>query len=98
MRIFFKKREEDYSKKGESIVYLFTDSKVLSIVGLADEIKPNMKEVINNLHKKGKKVVMLTGDNNETARIIADKLQITEVVSNVSPQRKIRKDKRTQSK
>ena len=77
----FQKEEEEYSKKGESIVYLFTDSKVLSIVGLADEIKPNMKEVINNLHKKGKKVVMLTGDNNETARIIADKLQITEYVS-----------------
>ena len=74
-------------------MYLFTDSKVLSIVGLADEIKPNMKEVINNLHKKGKKVVMLTGDNNETARIIADKLQITEVVSNVSPQEKLEKIK-----
>ena len=89
----FQKEEEEYSKKGESIVYLFTDSKVLSIVGLADEIKPNMKEVINNLHKKGKKVVMLTGDNNETARIIADKLQITEVVSNVSPQEKLEKIK-----
>ena len=89
----FQKEEEEYSKKGDSIVYLFTDSKVLSIVGLADEIKPNMKEVINNLHKKGKKVVMLTGDNNETARIIADKLQITEVVSNVSPQEKLEKIK-----
>lgn len=89
----FQKEEEEYSKKGESIVYLFTDSKILSIVGLADEIKPNMKEVINNLHKKGKKVVMLTGDNNETARIIADKLQITEVVSNVSPQEKLEKIK-----
>lgn len=89
----FQKEEEEYSKKGESIVYLFTDSKVLSIVGLADEIKPNMKEAINNLHKKGKKVVMLTGDNNETARIIADKLQITEVVSNVSPQEKLEKIK-----
>lgn len=89
----FQKEEEEYSKKGESIVYLFTDSKVLSIVGLADEIKLNMKEVINNLHKKGKKVVMLTGDNNETARVIADKLQITEVVSNVSPQEKLEKIK-----
>ena len=89
----FQKEEKEYSKKGESIVYLFTDSKVLSIVGLADEIKPNMKEAINNLHKKGKKVVMLTGDNNETARIIADKLQITEVVSNVSPQEKLEKIK-----
>lgn len=89
----FQKEEEQYSKKGESIVYLFTDNKVLSIVGLADEIKPNMKEVINNLHKKGKKVVMLTGDNKETARIIADKLQITEVVSDVSPQEKLKKIK-----
>ena len=93
IRNTFQKEEEQYSKKGESIVYLFTDNRVLSIVGLADEIKPNMKEVINNLHKKGKKVVMLTGDNKETARIIADKLQITEVVSNVSPQEKLKKIK-----
>lgn len=89
----FKEQENQYSKKGESIVYLFTEEKILSIVGLADEIKPNMKEVISNLHKMGKRVVMLTGDNNETAKIIADKLGITEVVSNVSPQEKLEKIK-----
>ena len=55
----FKEQEEKYSRKGESIVYLFTEEKILAIVGLADEIKPNMKDVIGNLHKIGKRVVML---------------------------------------
>ena len=40
------------------------------------------------------KVVMLTGDNNETAKMIADELNIKEVISNVSPKEKIRKGKR----
>lgn len=89
----FKEQENQYSQKGESIVYLFTEEKILAIVGLADEIKPNMKEVISNLHKMRKRVVMLTGDNSQTAKIIADKLGITEVVSNVSPQEKLEKIK-----
>ena len=45
----YKNLEEEFSNKGESIVYLFTEKSVLGIVGLQDTIKPEMKEVINKL-------------------------------------------------
>lgn len=85
--------EKQYASKGQSIVYLFTSEEVLAIIGLADEIKPNMKNVIENLHKNNKKVVMLTGDNTITANHIAEQLNIKEVYSNVSPKGKLKKIK-----
>lgn len=89
----FKKQEEEYSKKGYSIVYLFTKENVIAIVGLSDNIKPNMKKIISELYDMKMKVVMLTGDNNETAKMIADELNIKEVISNVSPKEKLEKVK-----
>lgn len=85
--------EEEYSKKGETIVYLFDEEKVIAIVGLADEIKPNMKNVINELYKMNKNVVMLTGDNSKVAEKIAKELQIKEVISNSTPKEKLDKVK-----
>ena len=71
----YEEKELEYSKKGESIVYLF-------------EIKDNMKGVITNLKQNGYRVIMLTGDNEVTAKTIAEKLEIEEVISNVSPKEK----------
>jgi len=85
--------EKEFSEKGESIVYLFDSKKVLAIVGLADKIKPEMKETIQRLQEKNKQVIMLTGDNENTAQIIAENLSIKEVISNVSPQEKLEKIK-----
>ena len=87
----YKNLEKEYSEKGESIVYLFTDEKVLGIVGLADEIKPEMGDIIKKLKHSGKRVIMLTGDNHNTANAIAQKLDIDEVISNVSPKEKLEK-------
>lgn len=85
--------EKEYANKGESIVYLFDEEKVLAIIGLADEIKSNMSEIITNLKQMNKKVVMLTGDNILTAKHIAKQLGIEEVYSNISPQGKLEKIK-----
>ena len=84
----YEEKELEYSKKGESIVYLFDEKEVLAIVGLADKIKDNMKGVITNLKQNGYRVIMLTGDNEVTAKTIAEKLEIEEVISNVSPKEK----------
>ena len=85
--------EKEYAGKGESIVYLFDTQEVIAIVGLADKIKPNMKQIIKELQQMQKKVVMLTGDNTITANHIAKELQIDEVYSNISPQGKLKKIK-----
>lgn len=89
----FSKLEEEYSKNGETIVYLFDEEKVIAIVGLADEIKPNMKNIIKELYKMNKNVVMLTGDNSNAAEKIAKKLQIKEFISNSTPKEKLEKVK-----
>lgn len=84
----FEEKEAEYSEKGESIVYLFDEKKVLAIVGLADEIKENMKEIVDKIKENGYNVVMLTGDNELTAKAIANRLNIEKVISNVSPKEK----------
>ncbi len=89
----YKNLEEEFSNKGESIVYLFTEKSVLGIVGLQDTIKPEMKEVINKLKQAQKQVIMLTGDNTNTANSIARELGIETVISNVSPKEKLEKIK-----
>ena len=89
----YKNLEEEFSNKGESIVYLFTEKSVLCIVGLQDTIKPEMKEVINKLKQAQKQVIMLTGDNTNTANSIARELGIEKVISNVSPKEKLEKIK-----
>ena len=84
----YEEKELEYSKKGESIVYLFDEKEVLAIVGLADKIKDDMKSVIAKIKEKRYRVIMLTGDNELTAKTIAERLDIEEVVSNVSPKEK----------
>ena len=84
----FKSFEEEYSKKGESIVYLFTENEVLAIFGLADEIKKEAKVLVRKLKEENKRVIMLTGDNKVTANAIAKELGIEEVISNVTPKQK----------
>ena len=84
----YEEKELEYSKKGESIVYLFDEKEVLAIVGLSDKIKENMEEIIQKIKENGYKVIMLTGDNETTAKAIAKKLNIEEVISNVSPKEK----------
>ena len=84
----YEEKELEYSKKGESIVYLFDEKEVLAIVGLADKIKDDMKSVIAKIKEKEYRVIMLTGDNEVTAKTIAERLDIEEVISNVSPKEK----------
>ena len=85
--------EKEYARKGESIVYLFDEERTLAIIGLADEIKEDSYEVIEKLYSMNKKVIMLTGDNDETAKAVADKLNIKEVISNATPKEKLEKIK-----
>ena len=85
----FQNQEIEYSQKGESIVYFWKEHQMLGIFGLRDEIKSETKELINNLKRLNKKVVMLTGDNKQTAKIIAKEIGIEKIYSNVSPKQKL---------
>ena len=82
---------------GKTPVILSTNTKVLGIAMVADALKPEAKEAVAKLHQLGIKVVMLTGDDKNTARYIADQLEIDEVVAEVLPQDKLSKIKALQA-
>ena len=86
-----KLQEERFISKGESIVYLFNEKETILIIGLADTIKKDTIKTINELKELDKKIFMLTGDNDKTAKIIAKQVEIENVISNVSPKQKLEK-------
>lgn len=77
------------TSQGKTPVILATTSAVLATVFVADAIKPEAIEAVQNLHKLGIKVVMLTGDNKQTAEAIAKEVGIDTVVAEVLPQEKL---------
>lgn len=74
---------------GKTPVILATQNGVLATVFVSDAIKPEAVEAVKNLHALGIKVVMLTGDNQQTAEAIAKEVGIDEVVAEVLPEEKL---------
>ena len=89
---------EKETLEGKTPVILVTKEKVLGVVMVADAIKVEAIEAIKNLHKLNIKVVMLTGDNKNTAEYIAKQIGIDEIVAEVMPEDKLNKIKELQSK
>lgn len=75
-------------KEGNSIVFLANESKALALTCVKDVLKESTKDVILKLKKENIHPVMLTGDNEKTAKVIAEAAGIESVVANVSPKRK----------
>jgi Cu+-exporting ATPase len=73
---------------GQTVMFVTVDGKVAGLVGVADPIKNTTPEAIEQLHRDGIRVVMLTGDSRTTAQAVAGKLKIDEVVAEVLPQDK----------
>jgi Cu2+-exporting ATPase/Cu+-exporting ATPase len=87
---------EEFSAQGKTPVLLATKEEVLGFVMVADAIKPEAIEAVKNLHKIGIKMVMLTGDNKNTAEYIAKLVGIDEVIAEVLPEDKLNKIKELQ--
>ena len=81
--------EEKFLSNGYTIVYLFNNDGVLGIVGLADTVKDGVKELIQELKNMNKNIYMLTGDNEASAKIIANEIGIDNVESNLTPKQKL---------
>ena len=74
--------------EGQTVMFVAVDGTLAGTIGAADTIKPSTKEAIDVLHREGLRVVMLTGDNERTARVVASALGIDEVIANVRPDEK----------
>ncbi len=74
--------------EGQTVMFLARGTTVLGLLGVADPIKDTTPEAIAALHQEGLRVVMLTGDNETTARAVAARLGIDDVVAEVLPQDK----------
>ena len=84
----YTEEESNLTKQGNSIIYIVENNNIISIIGVKDTIRKESKETINKLNKLNKKIIMLTGDNEITAKVIADELGIKEIIPNVIPSKK----------
>ena len=84
----YKEDEVVLTKEGASIIYVVKDNQVIALIGVKDIIRSESPYVIDILKKMGKEVIMLTGDNESTASVIASSLKIDKVTANVMPKDK----------
>ena len=82
------KEEKELMKNGNSIIYVFENNKVIALIGVKDIIRENAKATIKELMKLNKDVIMLSGDNEMTANIVAKELGIGKIIANVLPSEK----------
>ncbi|MCH2547381.1 MAG: copper-translocating P-type ATPase [Alphaproteobacteria bacterium] len=85
-----KEQADTYRAEGGTAMFVAVDGKLAGMIAVADPIKETTAKAIKDLHEAGLKIVMLTGDNDTTARSVAGKLGIDEVHADVLPQDKSR--------
>jgi Cu+-exporting ATPase len=88
---------ERLASEGKSTVYVAIDNRLAALLAVADPIKPTSRSAIDNLHRMGLDVVMLSGDNERTARAIGTTAGIDRVVAGVLPEGKVAEIQRLQA-
>lgn len=82
------KESNSFEEQGKTTMIVVLNKKVIGIIAVADSVKEDSKEAITKLTVQGYKTVMITGDNERTARAIAQQVGITDVLANVLPEDK----------
>jgi P-type Cu+ transporter len=85
-----------FTQEGATPLYFAEDQKLLGILAVADEVKPSSREAVAQLKAMGLEVVMLTGDNRQTAEAIRKQLDIDKAIAEVLPQDKEKEIRRLQ--
>jgi Cu+-exporting ATPase len=83
--------------EGQTVVYVAANGQLAGLLGIQDPIKSSAREAVEGLHRAGVRIIMLTGDNRQTAETVGRKLGIDEVEAEVLPEQKAAVVKRLQS-
>ncbi len=86
-------RAEQLQSEGQSVMFVAVDWKFAGVLAVSDPIKASTPEAVRSLHELGLRIIMVTGDNEKTARAVAERLHIDECMAGVRPQDKLRKIK-----
>lgn len=86
--------EKDLVNQGNSILFVSLNNELIALIGVKDILKENVVDVIKKLKNRNIDIVMLTGDNEKTAEIIAKEIGIDKVISNVTPKEKSKQIKK----
>ena len=79
---------KEAQEQAQTAIFVAIDGKAIGFIAVADPIKASTPKAIEDLHRLGIKVIMLTGDNEYTAKAVAKKLNIDEVHAGVNPKDK----------
>ncbi len=85
------------AEQGKTVVFAAVDGKLAGLIALADTPKPNAAKAVERLKQMGLEVVMITGDNQQTAKAVAAEVGIDRVLAEVLPDRKAEEVRRLQS-
>lgn len=88
---------ETYQKLGKTVSYLSVEKDVVGYVVIGDKIKATSAKAIAQLQKNGIEVIMLTGDNYETAKAVADELKLADFKASMLPEDKMKEVENLQS-
>ena len=87
----------ELSAKGRTLLYVALDGQLAALIGVADQVRPTSRQAVKRLKALGLEVVMITGDNQQTAQTIARETGIDRVLAEVLPQDKAGEISRLQS-
>jgi len=89
---------KEYEAQAKTAILVALDRQIIGIITLADTLKETSKDAVDSLRKLGKEVILLTGDNEQTAKEIAKQVGITNIVANIKPGDKAAKIKELQQR
>ena len=90
-------RAEQLRLEGQTVIFVAIDDQPAGLLGVADPIKASTPAAIEALHRDGLRIIMLTGDNETTARAVAEKIGLDDVIAGVLPDEKAAHVKRLQA-
>ena len=91
-------QSEAMASEGCTVVFLTVDGKVKGVIGISDRIRDDSTAAVKAMKAAGAEVMMVTGDNETTAKAVADKVGIDNVIHSALPEDKVMAVKRLQAK